>query len=286
MKLPNKIRSLYVQGQHLFRHFESHRISLYAAQASFFIVLSAIPFLMLTLQAVNALLPEGSDELVLLVSSIIPESMRDFALYIIEEISQKSTGSLLSLTVLTSVWSASKGIGAVSRGIHHVYGNADDLRGINAIIRSLIYTVAFAAVLIFALAFIVFGGEIQHFLESRYPIAAAVTDLAITLRTPISLLIFVGFFSLVYKALGGSLGSSKLRFAAQLPGALFTALGWIVFSFLYSLYIEIFPNFSYVYGSLAAVMLMMLWVYVCMTILLLGAEINEWAAGSRFRVLR
>ncbi|MBO5274142.1 MAG: YihY/virulence factor BrkB family protein, partial [Clostridia bacterium] len=50
--------------------------------------------------------------------------------------------------------------------------------------------------------------------------------------------------------------------------------------------IEIFPNFSYVYGSLAAVMLMMLWVYVCMTILLLGAEINEWAAGSRFRVLR
>ncbi len=285
MKLSEGIVSLYRLGKRLYQHLASHRISLYAAQASFFIVLSSIPFLMLTLQAVNALLPEGSDELALLISSVIPESMRDFVLYIIEEIADKSTGSLLSLTVLTSVWSASKGIGAVSRGIHQVYGNADDLRGITAVIRSLIYTVAFAAVLIFALAFIVFGGEIQHFLETRYPLAAAVTELFITLRTPISLLIFVGFFSLVYKALGGSPGSKKLRFFAQTPGALFTAFGWIGFSFLYSLYIEIFPGFSYVYGSLAAVMLMMLWLYACMTILLLGAEINEYLTGRRPQIV-
>lgn len=272
---------LYRKIKGIFRHLEAHNISLYAAQASFFIVLSAIPFFMLILQVVNAFLPEGRNELVLLIGSVVPESMREFALYMIEEIADKSTGSLLSITVLTSLWTASKGIGAVSRGIHQVYGTADELRGMTAIVRSLIYTVALAAALIFALAFIVFGGELQRFLDARYPIVAAFTELFIALRTPISLLVFVGFFSLIYKALGGK----HLKLLPQLPGAFFTALGWIGFSFLYSFYIEIFPGFSYVYGSLAAVMLMMLWIYACMTILLLGAELNEVIAKRRLRVL-
>ena len=64
-------------------------------------------------------------------------------------------------------------------------------------------------------------------------------------------------------------------YLAHLPGAAFASGGWILFSYFYSLYIIHFPAVSYLYGSLAALVLMMLWLYICMTILLLGAEVNK-----------
>ena len=64
----------------------------------------------------------------------------------------------------------------------------------------------------------------------------------------------------------------------HLPGAVFSAVGWVLFSFFYSLYVTDFPNAASLYGSLAAVCLLMLWVYFCLLILLLGAELNKlWA---------
>lgn len=61
----------------------------------------------------------------------------------------------------------------------------------------------------------------------------------------------------------------------QIPGAFIAASGWMLYSYFYSLYIVYFPNASYIYGSLAAVILFMLWVYFCMIIFLVGAEINK-----------
>ncbi|MBS5724524.1 MAG: YihY/virulence factor BrkB family protein, partial [Clostridiales bacterium] len=59
-------------------------------------------------------------------------------------------------------------------------------------------------------------------------------------------------------------------------GAIFAALGWVLFSYFYSLYIQYFPSASYLYGSLAAIVFLMLWLYICMMILIYGAEINKY----------
>ncbi|HIU47977.1 MAG TPA: YihY/virulence factor BrkB family protein, partial [Candidatus Avimonoglobus intestinipullorum] len=75
---------------------------------------------------------------------------------------------------------------------------------------------------------------------------------------------------LVYKTFSGK----KMPYKRHLPGAVFTTAGWMVFSFLFSIYIENFANYSYIYGSLTAIVLMMLWLYSCMIILLFGAELN------------
>ena len=63
---------------------------------------------------------------------------------------------------------------------------------------------------------------------------------------------------------------------SQAPGALMIAVGWSVFSFFFSLYFEIFPNISNMYGSLTALIMVMLWLYICMNLLLYGAEINAY----------
>jgi len=61
----------------------------------------------------------------------------------------------------------------------------------------------------------------------------------------------------------------------QLPGAIFTAFGWTFASFLISVYMDIFKGFSNMYGSLTTIVLIMLWLYFCMYIMLLGGELND-----------
>ena len=68
--------------------------------------------------------------------------------------------------------------------------------------------------------------------------------------------------------------NKKLKMVDHIPGALFAALGWEVFSYAYSIYIDYFADASYLYGSLTSIILMLLWIYICMYILFLGAEIN------------
>ena len=63
--------------------------------------------------------------------------------------------------------------------------------------------------------------------------------------------------------------------AKSIPGAMFSALGWLVFSYVFSLYIDNFANMTYMYGSLTAFIILMLWVYFCIYIFFIGAEINK-----------
>ena len=76
--------------------------------------------------------------------------------------------------------------------------------------------------------------------------------------------------ALMYKFFAGK----KVPFKNQLPGAIFSALGWVFFSLIFGFYINTFPDYSYIYGSLTALILFSFWLYWCMIIFLLGAEIN------------
>ena len=131
--------------------------------------------------------------------------------------------------------------------------------------------------LIFSLVVLVFGNRIQQFLENALPILARISAYIISIRTILAIALMTISFSLMYKILP----NTKTHLRHQLPGAVFSALGWMIFSLVYSIYIDNYSNFSYTYGSLAAVILLMLWLYFCMYIFLIGAEINMWAAKKR-----
>lgn len=144
------------------------------------------------------------------------------------------------------------------------------------------YTVAFMALIIATLVVLVFGATVRSIAESSFPAALHIFDLIIRLRMFIFLALLTLFFSLVYSAVSGNgrknasaNDESPTGYRRQIPGAFIAASGWMLYSYFYSLYIVYFPNASYIYGSLAAVILFMLWVYFCMIIFLVGAEINK-----------
>lgn len=277
------IRAWIEKGKAIATVFDQDKLTVYAAQASFFIVISAIPFLMLLLSLSRYLIPFDSSELLNMAESILPKSIMRYIADIAEEVLESSALPIVSVTALTTLWSASRGVNAVGSGIRGVYGVSNSRNFLYDILRSLFYTVAFIAILLVSLVVLVFGRELSYMLSDKYAAATAVLDFLIRCRIVIFSAVLTLFFSMVYSAMmhGGTMlvrrkSEKAMRFRDHLPGAFIAALGWMIYSFFYSLYLKYFPSASYIYGSLAAVVLLMLWLYFCMIILLVGAEINKY----------
>ena len=140
------------------------------------------------------------------------------------------------------------------------------------VVFSVVYTILFLIALLATLLLMVFGGTIYGLLSESF---AWLTRAEKMLGGAQEFMYFIGlsvFFALVYRVFAGD--GAKVR--DQIFGALFATMGWFLFSFVFSVYVENFANFSYVYGSLTMLVLMMFWLYSCMVILLLGAEINVY----------
>ena len=122
------------------------------------------------------------------------------------------------------------------------------------------------------LILLVFGNQIQAGIAARFPMIAKVTSFIIGMRTFITL-VFLGLvFLLIYKFVP----NRRASFKSQIPGAMVSAVAWSLFSLAFSVYIDFTPGSINMYGSLTTLVLIMLWLYFCMWILLIGAEINSY----------
>ena len=129
----------------------------------------------------------------------------------------------------------------------------------------------------------VFGNSISVIVYEHAPFLSKVIHKVVQLRIYFTLPLLTFFWDLVYKFLPnrGTAGKTTLR--KQLPGAFFTACGWMALSFIFSIYLDIFKGFTNMYGSFTTIILVMLWLYGCMYIILLGGEINAILEGFRSR---
>ena len=254
------------------RQVSRDRVTVYAAQAAFFIIISAVPLIMLLLSLLQFIMPMSQSELSTLALEVIPMSLRSYVVRIIDELYTQTSVPLVSITALTTLWAASRSLYALSRGLNEVYKTSETRNYIQLRGGAILYTIVLLLLLIFSLVLLVFGNKIQLLIEGFFPILADFSAYIISIRTLLSIVLMSLCFALMYKLLP----NTRSRFRDQLPGAVFSCLGWIIFSLVYSIYIDNFSNFSYTYGSLAAIVFMMLWLYSCMTIFLIGAEINMW----------
>lgn len=255
----------------IIKRIDRDTVTVYAAQATFFILIAAIPFIMLLITLIQFFIPIAKADFMEMAVSIFPKSISKFVQSVVEELFSKSPGSIISVTALTALWSASRGFVALRHGLNRVYQPAMEHGYIKNRSISIFYTLIFIIALVFSLSVLIFGNSILSIWGGKSTIIKGLLYGVLQMKDLISLVIFTLFFALIYKFLP----THKVSFKRQLPGAFFAALGWILFSFGYSVYIENFSNYSYVYGSLAAVVLLMLWVYFCLMILLIGAEINK-----------
>ncbi|WP_310603184.1 YihY/virulence factor BrkB family protein [Anaerosporobacter sp.] len=265
MKLVSIIQAIRTASRKISNDF----VPTFSAQAAFFIIISFFPFVMFLLTLIQ-FLPLKESELYILIRNLLPSGINTYIVSLVSDIYVQPATTIISITAITTLWSASRGFLAIVKGLNNVYEIKETRNYIRLRITSAIYTLAFAIIIVVSLALLVFGNRLYLLIQREFPLINDLALAIIGLRTIISLALYTFFFLLLYVVIP----NRKTKLLNELPGAVIAAAGWMLFSFLYSIYIDNFAKFSTMYGSLTAIVLMMLWLYFCMYILFLGAEIN------------
>ncbi len=265
------VQSVFYGVKRLSKRFETDNLTAYAAQAAFFIFISVFPFLMLFLNLLKYI-PMFSNENIEnwsldFLTPQIGELLKD----IIKEAGEHGSGALISITTVAALWACSKGVLGIIYGLNSIYKTTEKRGYIRLRLVAVFYTIGLIAALIIVLILMVFGNKILDLILLQLPVLSSLADAVRIIRW----LVTFGFLILFFMFLYTIIPERKTKLKNELPGAVISAAGWIIFSVLYSFYIDNFGNQSSVYGSLTAIILFLLWMYFCMIILFFGAEIND-----------
>ena len=207
--------------------------------------------LLLTLLQYTPLTP---DDMMGMLMNALPDSLKEMVADVVNSLFTSST-ALLSGTAIAAVWASGKAVLAITNGLNSVYD-------IEVMLVSLILT----------LALLVFGNQIHAVIVDHFPIFRDVSGFIISVRTVITLILLTLLFAAMYTMLP----NTRQQFSGQIPGAVAAAVSWSLFSYGFSVYLNYAHGMSAVYGSLTTAVMIMLWLYFCMWLLFLGAEINEY----------
>lgn len=161
---------------------------------------------------------------------------------------------------------------SIINGLNTIYHVKETRNWLFTRIYAVFYTMSLVIALIISLILLVLGNEIQVAVARYVPFLGRIIARILGART---LLVF-GVLFVVFLMLYKVLPNRKATFKSQIPGAFIIAVAWSVFSYGFSFYFEIFPGFSNMYGNLATIIMVMMWLYICMNLLLYGAEINAY----------
>lgn len=247
------------------------RMPLYAANACYFLVLALFPGLLLVLASLRFTSLHAAD-LIVLLESLVPEALMPSVERLIVSTYYNSSGTVVSVSAVAALWSASRGIYGLMAGLNRVYDVREGRSYFHTRLLSAVYMFLLLMVMILTLVLHVFGSNLIALLESSTAPAAQILSQLVDLRLVILLTAQTVVFTLVYMVLP----NRRNRFWDSFPGAVGAALGWQVFSKIFSLYVVHFPAYANIYGSVYAMALGMLWLYCCTLILLFGGAVNHY----------
>ena len=254
----------------LCRFAASLKIRLHAAACCYFLVLAVFPGLLLLLGLVQLTNLEV-ERLGEMLSGVIPESLMEGVEEVILLTYDKLSASTIGLSAITTLWPASRGVYGLLTGLNAIYG-AEESRGyLRTRLLCVGYTFAFVLILLLTLLLHVFGSRVAAVL-SRID-----APFIRFLRQYIDLRFFLLLFlqSAIFTAMFLALPNKRSRVRDAVPGALLASSGWLIFSNLYSIYVDHFAHLGNVYGSVYAVSLSMLWLYCCISIVFYGGVLNR-----------
>lgn len=263
------IYRLYYIARDFSWQMSKKNISSYAASMAFFLFVSMIPLLM----ALCAILPFTTlteDNLINAITRFTPNAMNSMVVSVISDVYARSAGTI-TIFAIVAVWTAAKAMLAMIRGLNAVYDFEEKRNYFVLRFIACIYTLIMLIAMVLALFVMVFGNVIVDILLTDIPPLHLVIQFIMHFRFLFSWAVLTLAFALIY----AYIPSHKLRFKTQLPGAAFSAIMWSGASYVFSVYVDHYRGFG-TYGSLTTVVIMMLWFYLLMYILLIGAHVNRY----------
>lgn len=250
-----------------FKKANTDHVGEYTAGCAYYTFLSFIPFIILLLSLVKYIDIE-KEELANIFEIILPSIMKSSVLDIIQEVYSKSIETV-SISAIFILWSASKGFYALTKGLSAIYKKEEDENYIFLRIKGVIGAIFALIIIIFILLLLVFGNIIEENINNYFGGFSNIIEFILKSKAIISIAVMFIIFLLMNKFSSGVKGLKKSAI-----GALFTAIAVYISSIFFSIYVNIFTNFSVIYGSLATITVIMMWLYTIIYVIFLGAEIN------------
>lgn len=262
-------RKLFSILQDFSGKMKKQNISTFAASTAFFFFLSVVPMLIMVCTIIPYT-PLTEGDLVEAVTDLTPDQVDPLVESLISDIYDKSAG-VLSIALIATVWSASKGVMALMRGLNAINGVEEKRNYFVVRAVASFYTVVMLVVVILSLFLMVFGDQLVTLALHRFPQLRQVVSFAMNFR----FLLVWAVLSVLFAAVYTYVPDKKLVFKEQIPGAVFSSVVWSVFSWAFSYYVT-YGNSYGIYGSLSIIVIVLLWMYFCMYIVMIGAYLNRY----------
>ncbi len=265
------IIKVYKNINKLLKKMSEDHVSEYSAQCAYYTILSFIPFIILLITLIQYT-SISSQTLFETISKIIPTSMNELVLGIVQEVYSKSIGTI-SISIIFILWSAGRGLYALTKGIRSIYKIEGDKIDNYFILRfkAILQTIVFIILITAGLALLVFGNSFVSVIQEQFGYFTWFKGISTVLAEIGFVLVTFIIFLIIYKFMP----KHKVTFRSQIYGAMFGAVALNVVSFIFSIYLDLFKGFSITYGSLTTLILIMMWTYACFYTVFLGAELNK-----------
>lgn len=255
-----------------------------AAELSYYFLLALFPLLIFMTSAIGIVV--GTDmgarqQLFNYLARIMPPSAFQLVNATMIEVSKASSGSKLSFGLLAALWTASNGMSAITDSLNAAYDVEESRAWWKQRLVAITLTVALSALIISALLLVVAGSNIAEGIANAYGYGSAFAIVWKIVQWPIVLAFMTLAFALIYY-FAPDLRRQKWQWLT--PGAAIGVALWLLISLGFRVYLQFFNSYSNTYGSLGAVIILMLWLYFTGLAVLIGGEINseiENAAAQR-----
>ena len=264
----------------LYTRINDHDLFARSAQLSYYFLLALFPLLVFLVTLLGYFAEAGSqlrNSLLSYLAKVMPYSAITLVHSTLDEISDAKGGGKLSFSLFAALWVASSGMGAISDTLNVAYDVKETRSWWRVRLVSIGLTVAFTVFIMAALVIVLYGGKIGDSIAGRlgYSIAFAVAWRI--LQWPIVMLFVFLTFEMIY-CFAPNLPRRRWRWWT--PGGVFAVMLWLLISFGFRLYLHFFNSYGRTYGSLGAVIVLMLWFYLTGMAVLLGGEINSELEGE------
>jgi len=264
----------------LYREYEHDAVSDTSAQLSYYLLFSLFPFLYF-MAALIAYLPLQTpfEQLMARMRPVVPRDAMALIDAHLRALVSQPRPRVLTLALVGSIWSASRGVDAVRRALNLAYDVTESRAWWKTQVAAVGMTFAGALLVLVAVALLVAGGQGGFWLAGKLGIETYYVLVMRWLRWPLTAMMIMTVAALAYYFLP----DVKQEFKFITPGSVLGTLLWLLTTWGFGQYVSSFADYNVTYGSLGGVIVLLGWLYLSGFIFLMGGEVNailEHAAAT------
>ena len=249
--------------------YHRHDVAQQSAALAYYLLFTLFP-LLIFVSSLLGLLNIQTEDAMELLSTVLPTAVVDLCEMYLNYVSHTTTAAMFWFSLVFSIYFPMRAANCLMRSVRRAYGLKRPVSLVRHYLRVLLFTVVLILVVVVSLLLMTFGQRLLLYLAGKVPFMTGIIHLWHYLRFFLLALLLFAALGILY-----ALAQDQRQSAgAIVPGAVCALIGWMVVSVGFSFYVENFAHYSVIYGTLGAVVVLMIWLFLSSATLIMGSEYN------------